>query len=260
MLFVARQCPLLDTASHHGRLKCSHPNSAFSYGSHCNLECSEGFWFRGNSTVICKSSGLWSRKLPTCRRECPSSPCDHKFWLDHFELIKLFHFLLLAAVQCEVIGALSLPLSMNCSHPLANFSFGSNCVFTCGDGFSLNGTAALLCTSTGFWSSHVPSCIGRSVDTNYKLCKIWYAFLSKSVHFCLIFTLLPSASLHSGICKEKTKQNRNKQWLNNNENKREKTCADLNLYVIVHKACPLELRSCCTLVMGLSQLLLYFSW
>ncbi|XP_034439575.1 uncharacterized protein LOC117760561 [Hippoglossus hippoglossus] len=126
---LARPCPLLAEAPQHGRMNCSHPYSTFSYDSHCDFGCTEGFWLRGTPTVTCSSSGHWSRDLPTCE-----------------------------LVQCEAIRALSLPLSVNCSHPLGNFSFGSQCLFTCKDRFSLNGTEVLLCSSTGFWSDGLPNC------------------------------------------------------------------------------------------------------
>lgn len=68
----------------------------------------------------------------------------------------------MSAVQCKAIRALSLVLSMNCSHPLGDFSFGSQCRFTCRDGYSLNGTEVLSCSSTGFWNGSLPSCKGKS--------------------------------------------------------------------------------------------------
>ncbi|XP_062252348.1 P-selectin isoform X3 [Platichthys flesus] len=126
---LARPCPLLAEAPQHGRMNCSHPHSPFSYDSHCDFGCTEGFWLRGTPTVTCNSSGHWSRDLPTCE-----------------------------LVQCEVIRAPSLPLSVNCYHPLGNFSFGSQCLFTCKGRFSLNGTEVLLCSSTGFWSDDLPNC------------------------------------------------------------------------------------------------------
>ncbi|XP_008334648.1 E-selectin isoform X2 [Cynoglossus semilaevis] len=63
----ARPCPLLAKAPHRGRMNCSHPHSDFSYESHCNFECSEGFLLIGTPTVTCNSSGNWSQDLPTCQ-------------------------------------------------------------------------------------------------------------------------------------------------------------------------------------------------
>uniref|UniRef100_A0A3B4TZA5 Selectin P n=1 Tax=Seriola dumerili TaxID=41447 RepID=A0A3B4TZA5_SERDU len=118
-----RPCPLLAEAPQHGRMNCSHPFSPFSLNSSCGFECNEGFWLRGTPTMTCRNSGHWSQDLPTCQRESSS-----------------------------------LPLSMNCSHPLGHFSFGSQCLFTCTGGFSLNGTDVLLCSSAGFWSDSLPNC------------------------------------------------------------------------------------------------------
>lgn len=72
-LFVqctAHLCPLLVKAPQHGRMNCSHPYSPFSYGSHCDFYCNEGFQLRGTPTMTCNSSGHWGRDLPTCQREC----------------------------------------------------------------------------------------------------------------------------------------------------------------------------------------------
>ncbi|XP_059197588.1 P-selectin [Centropristis striata] len=128
---LAQPCPLLAKAQH-GRMNCSHPYASFSYGSHCDFECNEGFWLRGAPNMTCNNSGHWSPDLPTCQ-----------------------------PVQCEAIRDLAPSLSMNCSHPLGNFSFGSQCLFTCEDGFSLNGTEVLFCSSMGFWNGSLPNCIGN---------------------------------------------------------------------------------------------------
>ncbi|XP_053178932.1 P-selectin [Scomber japonicus] len=127
---LARSCPLLANAPQHGSMNCSHSYSPFSYGSRCDFECNEGFWMRGTSATTCNNSGHWSPDVPTCQ-----------------------------PVQCEVIHPLSLRLSMECSHPLGNFSFDSQCRFTCKEGFFLNGTAVLICSSTGLWSDTLPTCI-----------------------------------------------------------------------------------------------------
>ncbi|KAI9547587.1 hypothetical protein NQZ68_014853 [Dissostichus eleginoides] len=126
---LARPCPLLDKAPHHGRMNCSHPYSSFSYDSSCDFECNEGFWLRGTPTMTCNTSGHWRQDLPTCQ-----------------------------PLQCEAIPALFGSLSMNCSHPLGNFSFGSQCIFACEGGFSMNGTELLFCSSSGIWNDSQPNC------------------------------------------------------------------------------------------------------
>lgn len=126
---TAQPCPLLAKAPKHGRMNCSNPHSPFSFASRCEFECSEGFLLRGTQATVCNSLGLWSDDAPTCQ-----------------------------PVRCEPIRALSSRLSMTCSHPLGNFSFGSECRFACQEGFSLNGSKLLLCPSAGSWSGSLPVC------------------------------------------------------------------------------------------------------
>lgn len=170
ILSTARLCPLLVDTPQHGRMSCSNPYSPFSYGSQCDFECEEGFSLRGQPAVTCNSSGHWSQDLPTCQCEYPHYPRATSFLViicsyGSFTISVVnsyFHqWCFFPVNQCAPIQASSL-LSMNCSHPLGNFSFGSQCFFTCKDGFSLNGTAVLLCSSTGFWSDSLPTCTGKS--------------------------------------------------------------------------------------------------
>uniref|UniRef100_A0A667YCK1 E-selectin n=1 Tax=Myripristis murdjan TaxID=586833 RepID=A0A667YCK1_9TELE len=128
----ARRCNLI-TAPPHGSLSCLDPNGPFRFGSKCVSVCEEGFLLNGTDTE-CTFQGTWSAEdLPTCQ-----------------------------LVQCEAIPALSSPLSMNCSHTLRNFSFGSRCLFTCEEGYSLNGTKELFCSSSGLWSDNLPTCTGKA--------------------------------------------------------------------------------------------------
>ncbi|KAK2835610.1 hypothetical protein Q5P01_016094 [Channa striata] len=133
---LARLCPLVDQTPQHGKMNCSHPYLPFSYGSLCDFECNEGFSLRGSPAMTCNSSGHWSSDLPTCH-----------------------------PLQCEPIHPSSLLLSMNCSHPLGNFSFGSQCLFTCKEGFSLNGTDTLICSAAGLWNGSLPTCIDMQVGS-----------------------------------------------------------------------------------------------
>lgn len=50
----------------------------------------------------------------------------------------------------SVKPAMSFLLPMTSSHPLGNFCFAPQYLFSCNDGFSLNGTELLLWASTGF--------------------------------------------------------------------------------------------------------------
>ncbi|KAJ3599885.1 hypothetical protein NHX12_033839 [Muraenolepis orangiensis] len=136
---LARSCPLLADAPHRGRMNCSHPHAPFSYGSRCDIGCSEGFRLSGAPSIHCNASGRWSGEMPTCQ-----------------------------VVQCEAgwaagLPPVSSPLSHNCSHPLGNFSYGSRCRFSCEAGHFLNGTEELLCSADGLWSSTLPTCAEESM-------------------------------------------------------------------------------------------------
>uniref|UniRef100_A0A3B5AK36 E-selectin n=1 Tax=Stegastes partitus TaxID=144197 RepID=A0A3B5AK36_9TELE len=166
----ARQCPLLAEAPRHGRMTCSHPDSPFSYGSVCSFECSEGFRLREAPAMTCNASGLWSQ-----------TP---------------------AAVQCATLRASSSSLSMNCSHPLGNFSFGSQCAFACEEGSSLNGSSVLLCSPTGLWTDSPPSCIGAltfplflKVTCDVGVLVAVFLLTSADQSFWLFLLLLPSFTL-----------------------------------------------------------------
>ncbi|XP_049737233.1 P-selectin isoform X5 [Elephas maximus indicus] len=66
--------------------------------------------------------------------------------------------------ECEYVtecGELDLPqyLLMNCSHPLGNFSFNSQCSFHCPKGSTLTGPSKLECLASGNWTNEPPRCV-----------------------------------------------------------------------------------------------------
>jgi hypothetical protein len=63
-------------------------------------------------------------------------------------------------VQCEPLEAPELG-TMDCIHPLGNFSFQSKCAFNCSEGRELLGTAETQCGASGNWSSPEPICQGE---------------------------------------------------------------------------------------------------
>lgn len=48
--------------------------------------------------------------------------------------------------------------AIECSHPLANFSFASACTFSCSEETDLIGERVTVCGSDGVWSSPRPIC------------------------------------------------------------------------------------------------------
>uniref|UniRef100_A0A452FYQ2 p-selectin n=1 Tax=Capra hircus TaxID=9925 RepID=A0A452FYQ2_CAPHI len=66
--------------------------------------------------------------------------------------------------ECEYVrecGEFDLPqnVHMNCSHPLGNFSFKSQCSFHCAEGYTLNRPRELECLASGIWTNSPPQCV-----------------------------------------------------------------------------------------------------
>ncbi|XP_066111202.1 P-selectin [Saccopteryx bilineata] len=66
--------------------------------------------------------------------------------------------------ECEDVrecGEPELPqhVLMNCSHPLGNYSFTSQCSFRCAEGYALHGTRELECLASGTWTNKPPQCV-----------------------------------------------------------------------------------------------------
>ncbi|KAG7457190.1 hypothetical protein MATL_G00243840 [Megalops atlanticus] len=61
------------------------------------------------------------------------------------------------AVSCEEMDRPSHGL-LSCTHRFGNFSYGSECKFSCEDGFQLVGSRSVQCTASGEWSAAPPSC------------------------------------------------------------------------------------------------------
>lgn len=64
-----------------------------------------------------------------------------------------------AVVQCSSL-AVSGKMNISCSgEPV----FGAVCAFACPEGWTLNGSAALMCDATGHWSGMLPTCEGEAL-------------------------------------------------------------------------------------------------
>uniref|UniRef100_A0ABK0M0W3 L-selectin n=2 Tax=Rattus norvegicus TaxID=10116 RepID=A0ABK0M0W3_RAT len=111
-----------------GTMNCIHPLGDFSFQSQCAFNCSEGSELLGNAKTECGASGNWTYLEPICQ-----------------------------VIQCMPLAAPDLG-TMECSHPLANFSFTSACTFTCSEETDLIGERKTVCRSSGSWSSPSPIC------------------------------------------------------------------------------------------------------
>ncbi|XP_063109709.1 L-selectin isoform X1 [Cavia porcellus] len=132
------QCPPLE-APELGTMKCTHPLGKFTFSSHCAFHCSNGTNLIGMEETTCGPSGNWSSLEPACQ-----------------------------AIQCEPLIAPDLG-TMDCSHPLGNFSFTSVCTFSCSEGTQLIGENNATCGPFGMWSGHSPVC--QKLDQSFSKIK-----------------------------------------------------------------------------------------
>uniref|UniRef100_A0A8C6RPN9 Selectin, lymphocyte n=1 Tax=Nannospalax galili TaxID=1026970 RepID=A0A8C6RPN9_NANGA len=71
-------------------------------------------------------------------------------------------------VQCEPLKAPELG-TMNCIHPLGDFSFRSQCAFNCSEGTELVGIEEIHCGPSGNWSFLEPIC--QETSRNFSMIK-----------------------------------------------------------------------------------------
>uniref|UniRef100_A0A8D2DXC4 Selectin L n=1 Tax=Sciurus vulgaris TaxID=55149 RepID=A0A8D2DXC4_SCIVU len=138
LCYTVVQCAALETPEL-GSMVCTHPFGTFSFGSQCAFNCSEGTHLAGMEEAHCGPFGNWSSLEPTCH-----------------------------VIQCEPPTAPDLG-SMDCTHPLANFSFTSTCTFSCSEGTELSGEKRTVCGSSGLWSSPPPIC--QQSDRSFSMIK-----------------------------------------------------------------------------------------
>ncbi|XP_045308947.1 L-selectin [Leopardus geoffroyi] len=132
------QCEPLE-APDLGTMDCSHPVGTFSFSSQCTFNCSKGTDLIGVEETTCGPFGNWSSLEPTCQ-----------------------------TISCKPLMAPDLG-TMDCSHPLANFSFTSTCTFNCLEGTELIGERKIICGPSGIWSSPSPIC--QKVDQSFSMIK-----------------------------------------------------------------------------------------
>ncbi|XP_051581061.1 E-selectin-like isoform X4 [Myxocyprinus asiaticus] len=182
------------TTPHHGSVQCSHSNGNFSYDSHCEYSCEEGYNVKGSGTTSCTSTKEWSSKPPTCELvQCPelTEPqegtmqchhpmgnfsyqstcdfvCDEGYTLGESSTSTLFcgasgHWND-SQSNCEIVQCPELTKpqegTMQCHHPMGNFSYQSTCEFVCEKGYTLgdSSSSTLFCGASGHWNDSQPYC------------------------------------------------------------------------------------------------------
>nr|AAN87893.1 LECAM-1 [Sigmodon hispidus] len=122
-----------------GTMDCTHPLGDFSLHSQCAFNCSEGTELLGIEETHCGPYGNWSSLEPVCQ-----------------------------VSQCQPLAVPDLG-TVECSHPLANFSFTSTCTFSCLEDTDLIGERTTVCGSAGVWSNPSPIC--QKADSSFSKIK-----------------------------------------------------------------------------------------
>lgn len=69
---------------------------------------------------------------------------------------------LFVAVHCPVLDNTNTSRGrLNCSHPIAPYSYNSTCEVICDEGHELSGEGQIRCDHTGWWTASVPTCEGE---------------------------------------------------------------------------------------------------
>uniref|UniRef100_A0A8C5QR88 E-selectin n=1 Tax=Leptobrachium leishanense TaxID=445787 RepID=A0A8C5QR88_9ANUR len=183
------RCPTISFPKN-GSVTCSNLNGDFTYDSSCRFTCHDGFVLMGSEHIWCTANGEWTDHIPVCqaiRCELPVEPihgvmtcsssgnnlsentvcqfgCNEGFSLDGSPSV-----ICIAPGQwneespkCQPVVCPALSFdeqgSMECIDEFGAFHYNSRCTFICNEGFFLNGSESISCSSSGSWSSDVPTC------------------------------------------------------------------------------------------------------
>ncbi|KAG5847392.1 hypothetical protein ANANG_G00125560 [Anguilla anguilla] len=117
-----------------GSMSCTHPLGNFRRTAECEFHCEEGYRLTTSSKLRCELGGQWTDSQPQCE-----------------------------AIDCEELNHPSHGF-INCFHPFGNYSYRSECQFSCEDGYQLVGSRTIQCTASREWSAAPPHCKGHSTS------------------------------------------------------------------------------------------------
>ncbi|XP_063297188.1 CUB and sushi domain-containing protein 1 [Pelobates fuscus] len=181
-------------------ITCGHPGnpphgltngSEFNLNDIVNFTCNTGYVLYGAFQAQCRSNGLWSSLLPSCRVVNCSDPGFIENAIRHgqqnypenfkygisvtYHCKKGYYLLGSSVLNCKANGLWdrSLPkcLPISCGHPgvPANailigdkFTYGSKVHYTCTGMYTLIGNSTRVCQEENRWSATPPHCTGNN--------------------------------------------------------------------------------------------------
>ncbi|XP_075718053.1 CUB and sushi domain-containing protein 1 [Rhinoderma darwinii] len=181
-------------------ITCGHPGnpaqgitngSEFNLNDVVNFTCNMGYILQGPFQAQCRSNGLWSSSLPTCRVVNCTDPGFVENAIRHgqqnypesfrygisvtYHCKKGYYLLGSSVLNCKANGLWdrSLPkcIPISCGHPgipanaILNgdkFTYGSKIHFSCTGAHILIGNATRVCLEDSRWSETLPHCSGNN--------------------------------------------------------------------------------------------------
>ncbi|VTJ91715.1 Hypothetical predicted protein, partial [Marmota monax] len=158
------------------------PSAALHIGSTVKYSCVDGFFLKGDATILCQADGTWSSPLPECVPvECPQPEELPNGIIDVQGLTYLSTALYTCKPGFELVGnttnlcgenghwlggkptcrPIECPKPKKISHgklSYTNLHYGHIVTYSCDRGFLLKGPKDLTCLETGNWDGHAPSC------------------------------------------------------------------------------------------------------
>ncbi|XP_045784937.1 locomotion-related protein Hikaru genki [Maniola jurtina] len=171
-------------------------------GNAVHFSCQPGYHINGSAIISCMGDGRWSSAPPTCEETlCPGlrAPGPHAALLEYnaslggravFACAWGYRLVGAPGLECEPGGRWSADaprcLPIYCPDPLVpargrlvkaaatrdgKFPVGDLVVYSCEDGYQVEGESSIVCTESGFWSHPPPFCLPpseiRKADTIY---------------------------------------------------------------------------------------------
>ncbi|CAL1277413.1 unnamed protein product [Larinioides sclopetarius] len=129
----------------------SPPSSMFHQGQSVMYSCRDGFELFENSTLTCSSFGLWSSYRPFCMPYMFTSEGAEVGYCSDPGFVPF-------GSRFNADGSYSLPPS--------KYNIGEAVVYSCNEGYELDGNSILTCLSPGWWSSFSPICTEIFISRN----------------------------------------------------------------------------------------------
>ncbi|KAM3932341.1 CUB and sushi domain-containing protein 1 isoform 2-T2 [Leptodactylus fuscus] len=123
-------------------ITCGHPGnpahgitngSEFNLNDVVNFTCNTGYILQGPFQAQCRSNGMWSSSLPTCR-----------------------------VVNCTDPGFVENAIRHGQQNYPESFRYGISVTYHCKKGYYLLGSSVLNCKANGLWDRSLPKCISIS--------------------------------------------------------------------------------------------------